>query len=279
MPDNSASIHLQSSQVSESENSKSTVPWNRAVLKILFWTGIFLDIFMACLLSYLIIIRSSYFNLVNVDVYGNHRLSSEEVIEAANIETGINLLNIDLEGITRKLRLHPWVREGSVYRRFPGQLVIEVEEKTPRGILACDKLYYIDENGKIVTRVLPGDAVDLPLFTGVQPEELRLNPEEVQESLISGLKMTDLLDRPGSEFNVKNVREINISLEDGLTLKMASGRTVVMGRSDFQTKIDRYERLKKFLTDRGQWHNARIINLDFEDRAIVRSSEDPLLQG
>ncbi len=91
--------------------------------------------------------------------------------------------------------------------------------------------------------------------------------------------MTDLLDRPGSEFNVKNIREINISLEDGLTLKMASGRTVVMGRSDFQTKIDRYERLKKFLADRGQWHNARIINLDFEDRAIVRSSEDPLLQG
>ena len=48
---------------------------------------------------------------------------------------------------------------------------------------------------------------------------------------------------------------------------MASGRTVVMGRSDFQTKIDRYERLKKFLADKGQWHNARIINLDFEDRA------------
>ena len=52
--------------------------------------------------------------------------------------------------------------------------------------MACDKLYYIDENGKIVTRVLPGDAVNLPLFTGVQPEELRSNPEEVQESLISG---------------------------------------------------------------------------------------------
>ncbi len=176
MSENSVSIHLQSSQVSESENSKGTVPWNRAVLKILFWAGICLDIFMACLLSYLIVIRSSYFNLVKVDVYGNHRLSSEEVIEASNIETGINLLNIDLEGITRKLRLHPWIREGSVYRRFPGQLVIEVEEKTPRGILACDKLYYIDENGKIVTRVLPGDEVDLPLFTGVRTRRTEFEP-------------------------------------------------------------------------------------------------------
>lgn len=279
MSENSASTNSQSTEILGSDNSKQKLPWNRVVLKTLFWTGICLDIFMACLLSYLVVIRSSYFNLEKVDVYGNRRLSAEEVIEAANIETGVNLLSIDLDTISERLRRHPWIRSGSLYRKFPGQLLIEIEERVPRGILASDKLYYIDENAKIFTRALPGDPVDLPLFTGIEPDELRSNPEEVQESLRSGLKLTELLDRNDSEFNLTNVREMNISPEDGLTLKMKSGQILVFGRSDFETKIARYERLRKFLSNRGQWHNARIINLDFEDRAIVRSSEDPLLQG
>lgn len=279
MSENSASINSQSTEILGPDNSKQKLPWNRVVLKTLFWTGICLDIFMACLLSYLVVIRSSYFNLEKVDVYGNRRLSAEEVIEAANIETGVNLLSIDLDTISERLRRHPWIRSGSLYRKFPGQLLIEIEERVPRGIVASDKLYYIDENAKIFTRALPGDPVDLPLFTGIEPDELRSNPEEVQESLRSGLKLTELLDRNDSEFNLTNVREMNISPEDGLTLKMKSGQILVFGLSDFETKIARYERLRKFLSNRGQWHNARIINLDFEDRAIVRSSEDPLLQG
>jgi hypothetical protein len=53
---------------------------------------------------------------------------------------------------------------------------------------------------------------------------------------------------------------------------------LVLGKSDFELKIQRYERLKRFLTRRGEWNNARIINLDFEDRALVRSDK-ARLQG
>ena len=279
MSDNGTQINSQTQAALISENTAGSASWSQVVLKVLFLSGICLDILLACVLGYLVVARTSYFNLSKVDVFGNHRLSKEEVVEVSNVKIGKNLLNIDLEAITLKLRRHPWIREGSVYRRFPGQLVIEIDERIPRGVLASDKLYYVDENGKIFTRVLPGDPVDLPLFTGLQPEELRSKPEEAQESLLSGLKLTELLDRSDSELNIKNVREINLSQEDGLTLKMNSGRIIIFGHSNFETKITRYERLKKFLTDSGQWHNARIINLDFEDRAIVRSCKDPVPQG
>ena len=61
-------------------------------------------------------------------------------------------------------------------------------------------------------------------------------------------------------------------------LEEQPGRVLVLGKSDFELKIQRYERLKRFLTRRGEWNNARIINLDFEDRAIVRSDK-ARLQG
>ena len=279
MTEASLPLSMQSSELQESERSIKKTYWRRSVLKILFVTGICLDILLACALGYLIVIRSSYFNLNKVDVYGNHRLSKEEVIEAARLETGMNLLSIDLESITERLLRHPWIRSGSIYRRLPGQLVLEVEERTPRGILASDRLYYIDEKGIVFTRVLPGDPIDLPLFTGIQSDSMRLHPGEIQDSLRSGLKLTDLIDRVDFGLHYADVREINISSEEGLTLKMKSGQIVILGHDDFESRLLRFDRLRKFLTDRGQWRNAHIINLDFEDRAIVRSSEDPLLQG
>ena len=279
MTEASLPLSMQSSELQESERSIKKTYWRRSVLKILFVTGICLDILLACALGYLIVIRSSYFNLNKVDVYGNHRLSKEEVIEAARLETGMNLLSIDLESITERLLRHPWIRSGSIYRRLPGQLVLEVEERTPRGILASDRLYYIDEKGIVFTRVLPGDPIDLPLFTGIQSDSMRLHPGEIQDSLRTGLKLTELIDRVDFGLHYADVREININSEEGLTLKMKSGQIVILGHDDFESRLLRFDRLRKFLTDRGQWRNAHIINLDFEDRAIVRSSEDPLLQG
>ena len=204
---------------------------------MLLVTGICLDILLACALGYLIVIRSSYFNLNKVDVYGNHRLSKEEVIEAARLETGMNLLSIDLESITERLLRHPWIRSGSIYRRLPGQLVLEVEERTPRGILASDRLYYIDEKGIVFTRVLPGDPIDLPLFTGIQSDSMRLHPGEIQDSLRSGLKLTELIDRVDFGLHYADVREINISSEEGLTLKMKSGQIVILGHDDFESRL------------------------------------------
>jgi len=279
MTEASLPLSMQSSELQESGRSTKKTYWSRSVLKMLLVTGICLDILLACALGYLIVIRSSYFNLNKVDVYGNHRLSKEEVIEAARLETGMNLLSIDLESITERLLRHPWIRSGSIYRRLPGQLVLEVEERTPRGILASDRLYYIDEKGSVFTRVLPGDPIDLPLFTGIQSDSMRLHPGEIQDSLRSGLKLTELIDRVDFGLHYADVREINISSEEGLTLKMKSGQIVILGHDDFESRLLRFDRLRKFLTDRGQWRNAHIINLDFEDRAIVRSSEDPLLQG
>jgi cell division septal protein FtsQ len=62
-----------------------------------------------------------------------------------------------------------------------------------------------------------------------------------------------------------------MDLDQGLALVTKSGRTVLLGKGNFAVKIDRYEKLKRFLTRRKEWHNARIIDLDFEDRALVRS--------
>lgn len=251
---------------------------NRVILK--YTLGVFLgvDAILGLMLVYTLFLKGPYLTLREVDVAGIKRLSQAEVIEAAELEGQINLLTVDLGAIAARLKRHPWIRSASVYRRFPGQLILEIEERSPRAILAAEKLYYVDEQADFFTRLLPGDSVEYPLFTGVAPDELKTRRSEVRDMVRVGLALMDVMERSGSGEEPGALAEIRINLDDGLSLQTRSGRLIVLGKGDYERKIQRYGRLKQYLTQRGEWPNARIINLDFEDRALVRSDK-PHLQG
>jgi len=243
---------------------------NRRMLKGALITVLSVDAALVLLLVYLLFLYSSYFNLRQIEVIGNRHLSRAEVVEASELERGINLLTVNLAAITSRLKRQPWIRSASVYRRFPGQLIIEIEERTPRAILAAGKLYYVDHQAEFFTRLLPGDTVDLPLFTGVNAEDLQSRASEVKEMIRRGLSLLETVERASLDLNAGSIAEIRIDPDEGLSLYTRSGQMIVLGKGEFDQKIQRYGRLRKFLIQRGEWQSARIINLDFEDRAIVR---------
>lgn len=246
---------------------------NRVILKVSLVVTLGIDTLLGLALLYLIFLHMPYFNLRQAEVTGNRRLSREEVIEASELEGGINLLTVNLVGVADKLRRHPWIRSASVYRRFPGRITIEIEERTPVGIVNAGKLYYLDEQAEVFTRLLPGEPVNYPLFSGIDPEQLQRNDPEVKELLRTGLALLDLLERKSKTLAPTAVAEIQLNLDEGLTLITVSGRAIVLGKANFELKLERYARLKRLLTQRGEWNNARTIDLDFEDRALVRSGK------
>ncbi len=251
---------------------------NRKILKCLLIGFVSVDALMALALVYVLFLHMPYFNLQQVEVTGNRRLSKAEVMEASDLSGNINLLTVDLSTIAARLKRHPWIRSASVYRRFPGLLIIEIEERAPRAILAAGKLYYVDEQAEVFTRLLPGDPLGFPLFAGIAPEDLQTRGSEIQEMIRTGFSLLDLVERYDPEVGPIGISEMRIDLDEGLSLQTGSGKTLILGRGDFEEKIQRYGRLKRFLTQKGEWNNARIINLDFEDRALVRWDKS-LLQG
>jgi len=243
---------------------------NRVILKWVLAGGIAVNGALGLLLLYIVFLHLPYFNLQQVGVNGNRRLSREEVIEASQLEGGINLLTVSLGDVAGRLKRHPWIRSATVYRRFPGRINVEIEERTPRAILAAGKLFYVDEQAQFFTRLLPGDQVNYPLFTGPNAEDVESNPSEVSEMIRLGLALMDTLDRSGFGLDRSEIAEIHIDLNEGLSILTSAGRTLVLGKENFDRKLNRYERLKRFLTRRGEWNNARFIDLDYEDRALVR---------
>ncbi len=267
---NSTSDRLRQEQASEDRRRERRLR-NRAMLRFIFLSGVTIDVILVLSLVVLLLIKAPYFNLQQVDVTGNARLSAEEVIEASEVEAGTNLLTVSLFDIAVRLKRHPWIRSASVYRRFPGQIVLEIDEREPKAIIAAEKLYYADENGEVFTRLLPGDSLDYPLFTGVTQEELGRRPRSVTHMVKRGLELIDYISKETTGLRTASVSEYNINPVNGLTLVLLSGRRIVVGTDDYAVKIKRLADLRKYLIRRGKWKSAHIIDLDFEDRALVRS--------
>ncbi len=101
---------------------------NRVLLKSLLIVCVGINAVLDCS-SVHAVSPHPYFNLQQVNVTGNRRLSKEEVREASEMEKGLNLLTVDLNAIAERLRRHPWIRSAAVYRRFPGEIIIEIDER------------------------------------------------------------------------------------------------------------------------------------------------------
>ena len=243
---------------------------NRVMLKSLLMGGLAVNAVLALILVYTVFVHMPYFNLQQIDVTGNYYLAPTDVVKTSGLQAGTNLLLVDLGATAARLRSRPRVRGASVYRRFPGRIIIEIEERNPRAVLAAGKLYYVDRQAEIFPRLTPGDSVRYPLFTGIKPHELKSREAEVRQMLALGLGLLEVMERNVSGLAESRVSEIRLDLDNGLTLLTRSGREVIMGKSSLELKMERLARLKKFLSKRGRWHNARTIDLNFEDRALVR---------
>src|SRR5207237_10689268 len=107
-----------------------------------------------------------------IQVRGGENVGGSEIVAMAGLRHGMNMWKIEPADIERKIAKHPWVRRVLVRREFPRRVVIEIEERTPKAIVATGKLYYVDSAGVVFKEVGSGESVKFPLLTGVRSTEL-----------------------------------------------------------------------------------------------------------
>ena len=104
------------------------------------------------------------------EVRGGDKVGGDEIVAMAGLQHGMNIWNIDPAAIEKKIAKHPWVRRVLVRREFPRRVVIDVEERTPKAIVAMRKLYYVDADGVVFKEVGPGESVKFPDAHRTPPE-------------------------------------------------------------------------------------------------------------
>lgn len=106
----------------------------------------------------------------NVAVIGAERVTSEEVLDALDLEGGSrDLLTYDVTEARRRIESLGWVKKARVYLEAPQTLVVDIRERTPAALWRIDgELRLLDPFGAIIAypesrRQWP----DLPLVVGM----------------------------------------------------------------------------------------------------------------
>ncbi len=214
------------------------------------------------------ILHSGFFGVESVRVENFSRLEQDEVIGLSDIRPGVNIFDLDLEMIGRKIEENPWVAKAEVRRVFPREVVIRLTERQPRAIINLGYLYYVDGGGEIFKVLAAADRLDYPAITGLDRRALLENPGDSQRLLREAMALLDELERR-RVFNLKEVSEVHLDPADGLRLHTVDGGVPVhLGFADFSGKLTRLEKIYPEL--QGRLSVLKYIDLNVADRVIVK---------
>jgi cell division protein FtsQ len=105
--------------------------------------------------------------VTSVALAGNHHVSREEVLAAADITGATALVFLDVDEVRQRLKGHPWIADATVLKLYPGELQIGIKEREPFALWQKDgRVSVIAEDGTVLEPYVEPRLVRLPLVVG-----------------------------------------------------------------------------------------------------------------
>ncbi|MEW5849020.1 MAG: FtsQ-type POTRA domain-containing protein [Myxococcota bacterium] len=222
--------------------------------------------------------REGQYLIVNkVTVQGHSRIPTEELLEYASVPQGISLYSVRPDVIQRAVMRHPDVATAMVRRVPPDEIVITVSEHAPMATVALNSgVYLVDREGRTFRRAFGGEALDLPVVTGIPREWFNTEAERAGRMLqlaLRGQQAHLAAGRPATELT-----EIQVDEAAGLTLRLGDpGMEVDLGHDGFAEKFQRLAVLEKVLKARKQEASRVFLdNARHPERVALRLREPEL---
>ena len=220
---------------------------------------------LAFISGYQFLSSSSYFRLNNIVVAGVSDDFREELIKISGIKEKENLLSIESSTIRKNIERHPWIKSVSLKKEFPHTLYIEAENEEAVAIVILETMSFMDKEGIVFKDIESNDSTDFPVVTGLsQGDEKNGAKLKRVASLLNAIHLC------ASPLLIKNLSEIHVE-EDGafiIYFKKLPFK-VLFGRDDFERKIGSLIDIITHLRTTYRLDQARSIDLDYSDRAVV----------
>ncbi len=210
------------------------------------------------------VLENPYFAVREIHVRGGEKIGGNEVIAMAGLKQGMNLWNIEPAVIEQKIARLPWVRRVLVRREFPRRVVIEVEEREPKAIVAMGKLYYVDSDGIVFKEVGRGEKVHFPLLTGFKPEDLANGSAGLRNRIQDAVRVGELMAQDSHMLS-----EIHFEAPDRLVVYTTAYPVAMrLGWGDWEGKLQRLDRVLSL----WKGHEDRLASVDvsFRDQVVTR---------
>jgi cell division protein FtsQ len=113
------------------------------------------------------IANSAGFRITGVAINGRKQLTQDEVLGIGGVNGRSSLLFLDAATVRDKLKANPWIGDATVQKFYPGQLQIDIVERTAFALWQQDgRLAVISDDGAVLEPYVSRRFLTLPLVVG-----------------------------------------------------------------------------------------------------------------
>jgi cell division protein FtsQ len=113
------------------------------------------------------IANSAGFRITTVAINGRKQLTQDEVLAIGGVNGRSSLLFLDAATVRDKLTANPWIGEATVLKLYPGQLQIDIVERSAFALWQQDgRLSVISDDGAVLEPYVSRRFLSLPLVVG-----------------------------------------------------------------------------------------------------------------
>lgn len=198
-------------------------------LRIIKW----ILIIVILLIAIILFMRSSVFNIKQIVVLNNSKISSEEVANLSTLTIGKNMFETTKKAIREAIKTNAYVEDVKIKRNLNGIVTLEIEERKPEYMLQLENSYaYMNYQGYILE--ISENALEVPTIIGYKTSSetitpgARLDVEDLKklQDVIKIIKASENTSLEGK------ITKINIEDTNNYILTIASeNKTIKFGDS------------------------------------------------
>jgi cell division protein FtsQ len=202
--------------------------------------------------------NSAGFRITSVAINGRKQLSQDEVLAIGGVSGRSSLLFLDAAIVRDKLKANPWIGEATVLKLYPGQLKIDLVERSPFALWQqAGRLSVIADDGAVLEPYVSRRFLSLPLVVGK-------GAETRARDFLALLARYPQVNAATKAAVFVGERRWNLRLKDGLDIRLPEND--VGNALAALSKLDKEDKL--FSRD------IVAVDMRLPDRLTVQLSED-----
>lgn len=198
------------------------------------------------------------FRITSVAITGRKQLTQDEILAVGGVNGRSSLLFLDAAAARDKLKADPWIADATVQKLYPGQLQIDITERSPFALWQENgRVSVISSDGTVLEPYVARRFVSLPLVVGKGAET----------------RAKDFLGLLGQYPQVRSqVKAIVFVGERRWNLRLADGIDVRLPEFEVEKALAVLSKMDK---ETGLFsRDITAIDMRLPDRLTVRLSED-----
>lgn len=248
-----------------SKKQEMAIKKRKLILKIIR-TIILIGILIGTLIY---ILLSPLFNIKDVTVTGNNKLSKEEIISLSEIRTEENIFKTSKNDIKNRIKTNPYVENVKIRRKLPDKVEIIVVERVATYMLPFANSYvYINNQGYMLE--ITSQKANLPTITGFSTPEENLHEGErlLSEDLVKLGEVLQIIESANANGIQELITKIDISNRQDYTIMLEKEKKLVhMGDvSNLSTKMSY---INKIIQDEAGIEGEIFVNTDLTNKGAV----------